>query len=161
NQFFSVNVLSAVNAFVPPSTSTSTFVTNNLWASIDDATAVDVANGNLVFNVYLNRPAAKQEVLSYTITDGTAKADSDYTPPAVPTVSFNTADSHKTLSLPLLVNPNGADAGQLTVTLLPSMPDVGIMRGTGTGTILYPISISGKDPIVAVNDVSAFENNNG
>jgi subtilisin-like proprotein convertase family protein len=160
NQFFSVNVLSATNAFVPPTTSTSTVVANNLWASIDDTTAVDVANANLVFNVYLNQPAAQKETLSYTVTDGTAKAGTDYTAPAVQTVVFNAGDSHKTISIPLLVNANGADASQLTVQLLPSMPDVGIMRGTGTGTIIYPNSVSKKDPIVSVGDVSAFENGN-
>jgi subtilisin-like proprotein convertase family protein len=158
NQFFSVNLLSAQGAIVPPSQSTSNIIQNNLWASIADSTAPD-APGFIQFTVYLNQPAPKALTLNYTVTDGTAKANTDFTVPAMQSVSFAQNATSATISLPLLNNTAGVDSGQFTVQILPSLPDVGIERGTATGTIIYP-GAAGSTPNFSVGDFAAFENAN-
>jgi subtilisin-like proprotein convertase family protein len=161
NENFSVQVVGTTNATVARGTASNTIVDDNIWAAIDDATAVEGTGNQITFTVYLNAPAPQAETVNFHVIDGTAKNGTDYTTASTGSVMFNVGDTMKTIVINLDNNTNGTDSAQFTVQLTSASTGVGIMRGTGTGTIIYPQSVAGQDPIVSMGDVSGVQNNNG
>ena len=121
--------------------------------SIDDA--APVAEGNdAVFTVTLHPQSSQVVTVTYNTMEGTATANSDYTPQSG-TLTFNPSQTTKTIRVPVLTDTTQESSETFTVEL--SNP-VGTMLAdsTGLGTIeadpMPGLSIADADPVAEGND---------
>jgi Ca2+-binding RTX toxin-like protein len=109
--------------------------------SVDNIT---VSEGNTgAFNVTLSNPSYQKITVDYSIIDGTAKVNSDYTATAYTgTLTFNPGDIAKTIDVTALFDNQFENPETFSVKLA-SSTNAGIKAGVGIATIAPLNTISG------------------
>jgi hypothetical protein len=125
--------------------------------SIGDITVAEGDSGSTAatFTVSLDRPSVQTVSVSYATADQTATAASDYAP-ASGTVSFNTGETSKTIT----VNVAGDAIDETNETFavnLTSPSNASIGDGQGIGTIID----DDGPPALSIGDVTILEGNAG
>jgi hypothetical protein len=158
---FTVNLSGAVNASITDNQGVGTITNDDQVPdiSVNDQVAAEgnsPAATTMTFNVTLSNPSDQTVTVAYTTNDGTATtADADYVA-ASGTVTFNPAQTAKTVD----VTVNGDDTTEPDESLtlnLSNASNANILDGSGTGTI------TNDDPIpdVSIDDQSITEGNAG
>ncbi len=136
DESFSVTLSDPAGATIVDGTATGTINDNDDTAlpalSIADADPV-TEGGTAQFEVTLSAASGQIVTVSYATADGTAVADSDYTP-ATGTLSFQPGDRTRTISVSTVDDDDPESEEHFTVTL--SGPDGATLDdGSGQGTI--------------------------
>ncbi len=121
--------------------------------SIADAEAV-TEGGTAVFTVTLSEESTENVTVDYATRNGTAIADSDYSPVS-DTLTFTTGDTEKTISVAVLDDTVGEDLESFTVQLS-SASGATIRDGSGSVTIID--DDAGGTPSLRIGDATATEN---
>ena len=127
--------------------------------SINDATLTEgggAGGGALRFNVSLVPASGRTVTVDYATADGTAAAGSDYTT-VIGTLTFSTAVTVRTISVPVLDDQYHEHTETFTVTL--SVPVNATLSSTGrtaTGTI----DDNDLPPQISINDATLTEGSN-
>jgi hypothetical protein len=108
----------------------------------------------MTFTVTLSAPSSVPVTVNYSITPGTALANTDYTPPTNGTVTFAANQTTATISVPILPDANVAPSAQFKVSLTAGDTNATISptAGVGVGTINTNGSFSGSTFIDTNND---------
>ncbi|HEY4309261.1 MAG TPA: Calx-beta domain-containing protein [Pirellulales bacterium] len=109
---------------------------------------------NMTFTVTLSAPSSVPVTVNYSITPGTALANTDYTPPTNGTVTFAANQTTATITVPILPDANVAPSAQFKVSLTAGDTNstVSPTAGVGVGTINTNGSFSGSTFIDTNND---------
>ena len=99
------------------------------------ANAAATEGDPVVFTVTLTGTRTGPVTVDYAVTDGTADAGDDYTPPQGTTLTFSTTDSSQTISVPTIDDSDREPNETFTVTLNNASSGVDIQNVTATGTI--------------------------
>ena len=109
---------------------------NATSASVNDVSIVEGNSGstNAVFTVTLSSPSIGGQSVTFTTTDGTATAGTDYTA-TTQVVNFNATQTTQTVNVP--VNGDATNEANETFNVTLSAPTNGLVLGdsTGVGTI--------------------------
>ena len=128
--------------------------------SIGNVTVAETLNGsNAVFNVTLTGAVQNSFTVSYTTAGVTAVAGSDFTIPAIQTVTFpagSVSGAVQTITIPILDDLISEPTETFTVTLNSATQGVTIGTAVGTGTITDNDASS-----IAISDVTVAETLNG
>lgn len=156
NEDFFLSLSSPVNAAIGDASGMGTIVGDDgPLLSINDVQLLEADSGTsqMQFTVSLSAVATEAFQVSYETENGTATADSDYSP-VTGTLLFNPGDSSKTLLIPILGDETHEGDEFFTVKIH-SATIVGISDSIGTGTIL------GDDPAISISDASLTESDSG
>ena len=124
---------------------------NSVALSIDDVSVAEDA-GNAVFTVSIPATLPLPVTATYTTSDGTANAGTDYTT-QTNTVTIPAGSTSTTVSIPIIDDALDENNETFTVTL--SAPVNGTLAdGSGTGTI----TDNDPPPAISIDDVSVAEN---
>ena len=121
--------------------------------SIADADAV-TEGGTAVFTVTLSEESTENVTVEYATRNGTAIANSDYTPVS-DTLTFTAGDTEQTISVAVLDDTVGENLESFTVRLS-SASGATIRDGSGSVTIID--DDAGGTPSVRIGDATATEN---
>ncbi|MCS7465423.1 S8 family serine peptidase [Stieleria sp. ICT_E10.1] len=156
NESFSVLLSHSINASVGDAEGIGTIIGNDgPLLSINDLQLLegDIGTSTMQFTVDLSAVATEAFQVSYETEDGTATADSDYSP-VTGTLLFNPGDSSKTLLVP--IHGNEVHEGDEWFSIkLHGATVVGISDPVGIGTIL------GDDPSISISDATLTETDSG
>ena len=139
---------------------TSALVAGPPAVSVSDATVQEADGAVLEFTVSLGHASSRTVTVSYTTSDGTATAGSDYTA-ANGSLTFNAGDTSQTVEITVLTD--SVEEGQETLTLtLSSASNATLADASGTGAIENGESTGtqedppAEDPVVLLT--AAFAN---
>ena len=109
---------------------------NLLNLSVSDTSVQETPSGaNMDFYVYLNGPSGVDVTFTWTLNDGTAKANTDYGLPLSKTETIPAGSLFKKISVPIAAE--AAYKGNRFFTMTLSNPtNAGIQKAVGTGTIM-------------------------
>ncbi len=108
--------------------------------------------GNAVITVNLSSNAQNTSTIDYTTSDGTATAGSDYTSTGG-TLTFNTGESSKTFSIPIIKDSEMEDAETINLTL--SNPTGTLELGSQTTAVVT--IIGNRAPVSSSQNLSTDE----
>jgi hypothetical protein len=100
-------------------------------------------SGTAVLTVTLNQALSTSASVQYATTDGTAKAGSDYTAISG-TLTFDPGQTSKTLTVPILSDPN-LDVGEIFIVTLSAPVNVALVAPSSAG-----VTITDDRPIYVV-----------
>ncbi len=110
---------------------------NAIAVSVNDASIIEgnAGSANAVFTVTLSAPSIGGQSVTFTTSDGTATAGSDYTA-TTQVLNFNAGETSKTVNVPVLGDTTNEPDETFNVAL--SAPTNGLALGdsAGVGTIL-------------------------
>jgi Ca2+-binding RTX toxin-like protein len=126
---------------ITQATATATINANDtpapLEISVEDVTvAEDIDGGQMVFNVKLSAPATQDIKVTYTITDGSATDEEDYSNPGGGEIWFMAGDQERGIVLPVYgdATVEGDETVQFTLTGV-TEGNATIVKSTATGTL--------------------------
>ena len=157
-----VSISNASNATISTGTGTGTITDDDGEPSLsiaDSNVAEDVSGGKATFTVTLNPGSGQQVTVSYSTSDGTATAGSDYTAVQSATLTFAEGETSKDFTVSITDDALNEGDETFTVTLsAPTNAIIGTATATGTITddetlILSPTT----SPTLSVGDVTVAE----
>lgn len=156
DETFSVTLSNVLNGSFTRSQATGTIRNDELpRASISDAKVKegDFGRNELVFTVSLDAaPVAGADAqLTWTTSDGTASAGSDYVSSSAMLTFTNAGKLQQRVSVPILGDTQGEPNEQFTVTLN-AVANVALTKATGIGTIT-----NDDLPALSINNVTQLE----
>ena len=150
---FTVELSDETEATLNDATGEGTIRDNDPLPELSIADAAPAPEGGAAtFTVTLNKASGQTVTVEYETRNGTATADSDFTPTSG-TLEFEPGDTEETLSVDLLDDSAPEDPEEFTVVL--SSPSAArLQRGSGTGTITDN-DVVGPLPTVSIGDAEA------
>ena len=157
---FFLNLTNGMNAVVARSKATGTILNDDPSVSISDAQILEGnASGTteMVFTVTLDHRSGTDSVtVQVSTSDDVAKAGSDYTALAPTTLTFLAGEMTKQVKVAVTRDTTPEANETFFVKLSNPSANVGIARGTGTGTIL-----NDDGAVLTINDVTVTEGDSG
>ena len=158
DESFSVTLSNPAGATLADDTATGTITDDDDTAlpalSIADADPV-TEGGTAQFEVTLSAESQQVVTVAYATADGTAVADSDYTP-ATGTLSFQPGERAKTIPVTTIDDDDQESEEHFTVTLS-SQDGATLDDSSGQGTITDDDDDDGTPPRLSIVDASAEE----
>ncbi|MDP9402881.1 MAG: hypothetical protein M3P85_06005, partial [Actinomycetota bacterium] len=155
NETFNVTLSDPAGTTLDDDTGAGTIADDDGGLSIDDVSVVegDTGNTDATFTVTRTGDTTGAASATFTTSDGTATAGSDYTA-ATDTVSFAAGDATETISV-VVTGDTVAEPNETFNVTLSDPVDTTLNNDTGVGTI------TDDDGALSVNDVSVAEGDAG
>ena len=123
----------AFHAYTAPPGVTIRVTRPRWWFLVSDTRVTEGPGASLAFTVRLNRVAQHTVTVDYATADGSATADSDYTP-VNGTLTFAARETTKTVTVPILDDAHDEAEETLTLTLSRGV-GASVLDAEATGTI--------------------------
>ena len=153
DETFTVTLIRATNATIEDGDGTGTITDINKppALTIDDVTVTEGPGAVAEFTVTLSAAATDAVTVDYATSDGTARADLDYTASSG-TLAIPAGGTYGTIQVPVLDDTIDEPDETFTVTLIRAA-NATIEDGDGTGTI----TDDDKPPALTIDDVTVTE----
>jgi len=161
NETLTVTLSAPVNATLARASGTVTIEDDDTapTLSINDVSVLEGNSGtsSANFTVSLSAISGRTTTVSYTTSDGTASASTDYV--AVPPTTLTFAPGEKTKTVAITINGDtGAEPIETFQVTLSAPTNATVAKAVGTGTIANDDSGA---PILSISDVTVVEGSSG